>query len=298
MVMYNDLAALDEETLRVFTEPVLKGNVDLVMPVYPAGKYGGLINKSLLAPLSRALYGRRVRWPLPADFCAGANVLTKLAESEDARAQNEPLLLWPSNLVAMYGGQINQAAMKAQHASPADGLDLSDVLSELAGSLFEEAESYAAHWQKVRASQVATRYGEPCPPIEDMSPVDPRPMVESFVNGSRNLEELWRLVLPPATMLELKRLARLEVEQFRMPDALWARIIYDFALAYRMRRVSRTHVLGALTPLYLGWVGSYTQEVADATAQEAERRVEQLARVFEEQKPYLVSRWRWPERVG
>jgi len=298
LVVYGDLAVLDAETVRPFSEPVLKANVDLVMPVYPAGKYDGLINKSLLAPLSRALYGRRVRWPLPADFCVGANTLVKLTENGAARTQNEPQLLWPSNAVAMYGGQINQAAVKVQHASPVDGLDLTTVLTELAGSLFEEAERCAAYWQRVRGSQVATRYGDPCPPVEHAEPVDPRPMVESFVIGWQNLEEVWRLVLPPATLLELKRLARLEVEQFRMPDALWARMIYDFALAYRMRRINRTHLLGALTPLYLGWVASYTQEVSGATAQEAERRVDQLAKVFEEQKPYFVSRWRWPERVG
>ncbi len=133
---------------------------------------------------------------------------------------------------------------------------------------------------------------------DDPQPVDPRPMVESFVLGLQNLEEVWRLVLPPATMLELKRLTRLDPEQFRMPDSLWARIVYDFALAHRMRRVSRTHVLGALTPLYLGWVASYTQEVGGATAQEADQRIEQLARAYEEQKPYFVSRWRWPERLS
>ncbi len=298
MVIYGDLVALDADTIRFFTEPVLKGNVDLVMPVYPAGKYSGLINKGLLAPLSRALYGRRVRWPLPADFCAGANVLTALSESGASAGQSEADLLWPSNMVAMNGGQINQVAMKTQHAAPTDGFDLNTVLTDLAGSLFEQVEACAAHWQRVRSSQAATRYGDPGLPIEDAESVDPRPIVESFAIGSHNLEEVWRLVLPPATMLELKRLARLEVEQFRMPDTLWARIVYDFALAYRMRRVSRTHVLGALTPLYLGWVASHVQEVAAVTAQEAERRVDQLARAFEEQKPYFVSRWRWPERVS
>jgi hypothetical protein len=83
-----------------------------------------------------------------------------------------------------------------------------------------------------------------------------------------------------------------------MPDALWARIVYDFALAHRMRRMSRSHVLGALTPLYLGWVASYTQEVGAATGEEAEKRLEQLARAYEEQKPYFVSRWRWPKRAS
>jgi glucosylglycerate synthase len=295
MVVYSDQAALEPEIMRTFAEPVLKGGIDLVMPVYPAGKYDALINKSVLAPMSRALYGRRVRWPLAADYCAGAKMPGKLADG--ARARSEAELLWTSNMVAMNGGQINQATLNVRHAPPADGLDLNVVLRELVGSLFEEAEANAAQWQRARTSQVATRYGDPCPPVEHEDPIDPHAMVESFVIASQNLEEVWRLVLPPATVLELKRLARLEPEQFRMPDALWARIIYDFALAHRMRRVSRTHVLGALTPLYLGWVAGYVQEVAGASSQDAERRVDQVAKAFEEQKPYFVSRWRWPERA-
>ena len=298
VVIHGDLAALDAETIRLLTDPALQGQCDLVMPDYPHGKYEGLMNKGILAPLSRALYGKRLHFPLSGEFCAGANVLMKLAEDGGARDRNEQQLLWPANAVAISGGRLGAAAVNVRHAAQADNVELSAVLSEFAGSLFQEAEVCAAQWQRVRGSQPVPHYGNLIFPQADEHAVDPKPMVESFVFGSRNLEEVWRLVLPPATMLELKRLARLNAEQFRMPDALWARIIYDFALAHRMRRVSRSHVLGALTPLYLGWVASYTQEVRGATAQEADQRIEQLARAYEEQKPYFVSRWRWPERVA
>lgn len=298
VVIHGDLAALDAETIRLFTEPVLQGQCDLVMPVYPHGKYDGLINKGILAPLSRALYGRRVRFPLAAEFCAGASVLTKLAEDGGARARNEQQLLWPANAVTMGGGRLGEAEVNVRRAAQTDNVELSAVLSEFAGSLFQEAEMCAAQWQRVRGSQSVPDYGHAIPPQGEEHAVDPRPMVDSFVFGSRNLEEVWRLVLPPAAILELKRLARLNAEQFRMQDALWARIIYDFALAHRMRRMSRSHVLGALTPLYLGWVASYTQEVSRETPQGADQRIEKLARAYEEQKPYFVSRWRWPERVA
>jgi glucosylglycerate synthase len=294
LVVHGDLAALEANAVGILAEPVLLGKSDLVMPVYPHGKYDGLMNKSVLAPLSRALYGRRVRFPLAFDFCVGANLMSKLVED----TKHEPNLLWPANVVAMNGGQIGQAALNVMHSSQADGLDLSDILAEFAGSLFQEAEACAAQWQRVRGSQAVQRFGDPPVSKEDAESIDPRPMVESFALGSRNLEEVWRLVLPPATMLELKRLARLDPAQFRISDAMWARIVYDFALAYRMRRLSRTHVLGALTPLYLGWVASYTQEAGRASAQEADHRIEQMARAYEEQKPYFVSRWRWPERVN
>lgn len=298
LVVYSDLVGLNADAVRIFTEPVLQGKSDLVMPVYPDGRYDGLINKSMLAPLYRALYGKRVRFPLPFDFCAGTNVLAKIAASGASPGQNEPQLLWPADAVATNGGQIGQAVVNVRHAPQTDSLDLTGVLTELAGSLFQEVETRAADWQRVRGSQPVARYGESLSPKEDSQTIDPRPMVESFALASRNLEEVWRLVLPPVTMLELVRLARLSPEQFRMHDALWARIIYDFALAYRMRRLSRTHVLGSLTPLYLGWVASYTQEVGGEPAEKADFRIEQLARVFEEQKPYFVSRWRWPQRVS
>ncbi|HEU4982165.1 MAG TPA: hypothetical protein VFT88_05740 [Acidobacteriaceae bacterium] len=296
LVVHSDLSALEGGCARALLGPVLDGDMDLVMPLYRIGKYEGLLNKGLLAPLSRALFGRRVRFPLTLDFCVGSRVLPKFVEH--GHRQNGVELLWPANTVTIAGGQIGQASVGFQHDLHTGDLDLSTVLAEFAGSLFQEAELHAAEWQRVRGSQPVSRFGESAAVQYEAHPVDPRPMVESFVLASRNLEEIWRLVLPPATMLELKRLARQSPDQFRMPDALWARIVYDFALAHRMRRMSRSHVLGALTPLYLGWVASYAHEVGGATLEETEKRLEQLSRAYEEQKPYFVSRWRWPERAS
>jgi hypothetical protein len=121
-------------------------------------------------------------------------------------------------------------------------------------------------------------------------------MVEAFQLGQRNLQEVWSLVLPPVTLLDLKKLSRQPLETFRMPDALWARVVYDFALAYRLRTLSRGHLLGAMTPLYLGWVGSRVLEAEGMATTGA--RQEQLERAFEQNKPYLVQRWRWPDRFN
>ena len=53
----------------------------------------------------------------------------------------------------------------------------------------------------------------------------------------------------------------------------------------------------ALVPLYLGWLASFVQQTRDQTADAAEQRVERLCLAFEAQKPYLIARWRWPERL-
>ena len=123
-------------------------------------------------------------------------------------------------------------------------------------------------------------------------------MLELFRLGTRDLLEVWSLILPPTTLLGLRKLSSLPPEQFRMPDELWARTVYDFVLGHRLRTINRDHLLRALTPLYLGWLASYALEMQNATVRAAEQRLEQLCQAFETTKPYLVSRWRWPDRFN
>ncbi|WP_446743800.1 hypothetical protein [Silvibacterium acidisoli] len=298
-VIHSDLGNFAPEPLALLTTPVRDGQADLVMPVYPEGKYDGLLNKCMLAPLSRVLFGKRVRYPLAFDFAVSSRFIPKLADANAGRGAPAAPLMWPVNLVATGDGIIEQARLAAQHTMLTEGLDLTAVLTQLAGSLFQEVENCAAFWQRVRASHSMNTLGIPSAETPtDVRPMDVRPMVESFSLATRNLEEIWRLVIPPVTLLELKRLARLDPLEFRMPDQLWVRAIYDFALGYRVRNISRVHLLGALTPLYLGWVASYATEMANASDEQAEQRVEQLAQAFEENKPYLLARWRWPDRMN
>jgi hypothetical protein len=123
-------------------------------------------------------------------------------------------------------------------------------------------------------------------------------MIESFQSGVRNLREIWGLVLPPASLFELQKLAALPQAQFRMPDSLWAKTVYDFVLAHRLRTINRPHLLQAMTPLYLGWIASYALELETAGPEAVEERLERLERAYETEKPYFVSRWRWPDRFN
>lgn len=298
IVLGADLAALQAHTIQLFSWAILERQCGVVVPIYPAGKYDGLINSGILAPLHRALYGRRVRFPLTYE-CAASGLMAEVLARQQ-RANGEAPLLWPVALAATQATPpaMGQVFIDAHHQATTPGLELSVVLGQLAGSLFYEMERDAAHWQRIRGSQPLPSWGTAPEDKADVEPGDPQPMVDSFLLGSKNLDEVWRLVLPPNSMLELRRLTRLPAEQFHMPDALWAGIVYDFALAWRLRTISRIHLLGALTPLYLGWVASYVREASSLTRNAAEQRLEQFFRVWEEKKPYLVSRWRWPDRFN
>lgn len=106
------------------------------------------------------------------------------------------------------------------------------------------------------------------------------------------------MVLPPATLMDLKRMSLQSAERIQFDDSLWARVVYDFALAWRSRTIDREHLLRALTPLYLGWVASWVNAVRETSAEEAQDRIEKLCLAYEAQKAYLISRWRWPDRFN
>ena len=300
IVLGADLAALQTHVLQLFAYAVLDRQCVVAMPVYPAGRYEGLINTGILSPLNRALFGKRIHYPIAFDFAASGGMCGQfLRQSASSNGTGQPLL-WPVTLAATQFPQqgIGEVHVNVHHRVAAEGLELSAVLSQIVGSLFQEMEQYAPQWQRVRGSQATPVWGNAPAERSGGEAADPQPMLDSFLLGSRNLDEVWRLILPPNVLMELRRLTRVAPDAFRMPDELWACIVYDFALAYRLRTISRVHLLGALTPLYLGWVASYIQEVSQLGGAALEQRHEQLARAWEEKKPYLLSRWRWPDRFN
>ena len=297
-VIGSDLAALEGNFLAPMLAPVLESRCQLAMPFYPMGKFDGLLNSSILYPLTRALYGTRVRFPLAPDFCLSANIIPELEIALQRSVAQGQTLFWPATESAMRETAVCQVHVDTHHVPAAEGIDLSTILAQTVGPLFLDMATNASLWQRIRASQPVELHGVSASLPPDGAHADTTHMLETFQLGFRNLQEVWSLVLPPVTLLELKRLSRVSVDRFHLPDALWARVVYDFALAHRLRTLSRTHLLGALTPLYLAWVASYALEVSNATPAEAEQRVEQLARAYEEAKPYLLSRWRWPDRFN
>jgi hypothetical protein len=271
---------------------------DLAVPRYELGPREGLVNSAILYPVSRAVYGARPRFPLAIDLGLSLRMAERMAacaQKFTATAQNDALV-WPVAEAASAGYVIEEVHAGARIAPQPTPDDLNSILARITASLFTDIESRAAFWQRTRIAQTAPRTLSQKLPAAETPGLDSQSMLDSFRLAYTNLQEIWSLVLPPQSLLGLKRLASSQPDAFRMADALWARIIYDFLLAFRLRTLNRGHLLGALTPLYLGWVASHI--LLTESGVDPEDHIEQVARAFEFDKPYLVSRWRWPDRFN
>jgi hypothetical protein len=280
-------------------QPMLERDMDLVLPRYARHKFEGLMNSSVISPLTRSLYGKRTHNPMGPDLGVSQRLFRKILETERNHRMNAMHPLASLAPVALCDNlQVCEVHVGARVYPPTDWSNVSSLLAQVLGPVFLEMERNAICWQRTRGSVPVPTIGEPVSVSEDTGNIDIGRMVESFQLGNRDLQEIWALVLPPATLFELRKLSRLPPEQFRMPDELWPRIVYDFALAHRLRTISRDHLLRSMTPLYLAWVASYANDLGTDVAAGVEQRLERLSQAYESCKPYLVSRWRWPDRFN
>lgn len=300
-----EVASLTPEWIGRLLAPVTERDQDLVAPYYLRHPYNGAVTSGILYPLLRALYGPRLRYPLGAELACSSRLVERQLRREPGReaggsragAQAFELRLLTD---AVAGGlRICQAVLGPRTVAAGDtGTGLSTILTEVLSLVFGEMERSTALWQKIRGSAPVELVGTSDTSGIEPVPVDGKRLLNAFRLGQQNLQEVWGLVLPPSSLVELKRLARLPDAEFRLPDRLWAHLVFDFSLAYHTRVMSRDHLMGALAPLYLGWFGSFHAEMGDADPVRLEDRLEQLCLQFEAEKPYLISRWRWPDRFN
>ncbi|WP_242396327.1 hypothetical protein [Anaeromyxobacter oryzisoli] len=290
----------DPHWLNTLLSPILTGGFDLVAPAYTRGRYDGVLVTGVVYPLTRALFGQRLRQPLAAEIVVSRRFAERLLREEEWRADasHGGADLWVISLAAGREHGLAQAFIGPRGRARAQPGDVSLMISTVLGTVFQQMELQAARWQRIRGSLPIPTVGDDRPPDDPGAPPARGPLVSAFALGWNDLQPLWKVVLPPQTLLALQRIPREPPEAFRMPDAIWARVVYDFAVGWHARVMDRTQLLQSLTPLYLGWAASYVNEVAPLARAEVDARVERLCAAFEAEKPYLISRWRWPDRFS
>ena len=292
LLLGSDAGSLESDAV-IGLRRALEGNLDLVVPRYRTGPQEGLVNSALLYPLTRALFGMDVRFPLPLDAALSARMVQRLANvAARSGMPMEDGLVWPVAEASIAGYTVRQTDGGERALPRPQEADLNVLFPAVTSSLFSDIENKATFWQRARTLPAPRQFPAAAASLPPEGADEIRSLVDGFRLAFSNLREIWSLVLPPQTLLALKKLSVSSPESFSFAPSLWARVVYDFALAFHMRTLNRGHLMGALTPLYLAWVASELREGG------SESFLEGTASAFEQEKPYLVSRWRWPDRFN
>lgn len=294
VVLEADVVSITPDWMLGLAVPVLAGKADFVGPAYARHRWEGTITRLLLAPLVRALYGRRLQQPFGGQLTLSARLIDHLLVHPKWNwAGRDVSDLWITGAAIADGFAVWEAWLGPHLVrSRTRTSDLPSMLAETVGGVFTLMDRHQDLWLEVRGSEPLPTVGDPLPPLVDPRPLETEPMLDAFRRGVRDLGGIWELILSPETLGDLLVLEGAPGGGLRFPDDLWARIVYEFALGHHYAVVHRDHVLRSLAPLYLGRTAAYVQATRAATAAGTEAALEGAALAFERQKTYLVEHWR------
>jgi hypothetical protein len=316
VVVDSDLRSIGPEWIELLAGPILKGGFDFVAPLYARYKWDGTITNTVTYPLTRALYGLRIRQPIGGDFGVSGDLVGHYLEQDDwtEDVSRFGVDIWMTTKAVAGGYAVCQARLGAKVHDPKDpGADLGPMFRQVVGTLLRLAVKHADAWRDVTASHDTPIYGFERLIDPPSLRVDVVRLLHEFEAGAHVFHDAWTELLAPHTADVVTELAadagraasailpgpdwtedpRLSSgpPPFHFPDHAWARVLYDAIVATRDGVATPERLAAALLPLYFGKVAGLLLETRTADGTQAEETVQRLARELELAKPYLIRAW-------
>jgi glycosyltransferase involved in cell wall biosynthesis len=297
VVVDADLKSITPQWIRYLCEP-LQGRFDYVAPIYARHKYDGSITNHIAYPMLRSLFGLRVRQPIGGDFgfsgkLARAFLSEKLWSDKIA---NFGIDIWMTTIAIARRFNICQAFLGSPKVhNPKDpSKDLGPMFTQVVSTLFDLMIDFEFIWKDTFESRPSNIYGfglgiEEKPPAVD---VNTDALFSGFLEGFGKYGKIWEKIIPIPEFMEIKKLkAVTDKKMFYYHSDLWARILANFAVAYRDNQVNRDKLIESMIPFYHSRILSYVNKTEVSGVKEAEEYLENINRVFESEKYYLINRW-------
>ena len=273
-VVDSDLRSITPEWIARLLGPIVRAEADYVAPLYARHKHDGTITNSVAYPLTRALYGLRVRQPIGGEFgFRGDLARVYLAQPVwDGDVARFGIDIFMTTTAIARHTRLAQAFLGAKVHDPKDpAADLGPMFTQVVGTLFRLAAENESAWRGITGSQNVRVIGDVVPVEPEAIAVDARRLREKSEAGTAEQRALWDDVLTapvPRTM---------------DPDS-WARVVFDFLEAALRHPNDAERLARGLLPLYYARVAEFVDEVRDMDTARSEEVVELGARAMEKEK--------------
>jgi hypothetical protein len=277
-VVDSDLRSITPEWIARLLGPIARGEADYVAPLYARHKHDGTITNNVAYPLTRALYGLRIRQPIGGEFgfhadLARAYLAQPVWESDVARFGID---IFMTTTVIARRVAIVQAFLGAKVHDPKDpSADLGPMFVQVVGTLFRLAHEHEAIWRETSGSRDVPVVGRVEPVEPEAIPADAARLRAKYESSAPAQRALWDEVLTAPIPSDRNGGAT------RMGASLWARVVFDF-LEAALRQPDRAGELAlGLLPLYYLRVAEFIEEARDMTTAQSEDIVEAGALAME-----------------
>lgn len=294
-----DTRSITPQWARALIDPVLYGGYGYVTPYYSRDKHDGTITNALVYPMTRALYGLKIRQPIGGDFAFSNGFLQIVTRKE--YWERYPYIskfgvdIWMTTTAINDGFRVCQTVLGTKvHDTKDPAKDLSPMFTQVVSTMFGIMRKYEYKWRSVVRSMQGPTIGDfKFFEVEKIS-VDFDSLMKKFYDGYEKYKNVWRTMFDRETCLEFdeKVLKSFPEKKLVIPIDLWAKIVYEYACAYNFVREDEVElILDSMFPLYYIRTASFVREAELFSDEIADAVVEGNAGVFERLKGYLIKRW-------
>ena len=297
VVVDADLHTITPSWIKYLAEPIL-ADFDYVSPLYVRHKYDGTITNHIAYPMLRSLFGLRVRQPIGGDF-GFSGKLARAYLSERLWTENSAhfgIDIWMTTIAIARQFKVCQAFLGTPkgHKPKDPAGDLTPMFTQVVSTLFDLLTEFEYFWKGITVSQPSEVFGFGLGVSSQVEPIeiDTQNLFESFAKGVEGKDGIWDEVLTAPLLHEVDKLMKFnDADHFEFGTASWSRILFDFAVANRDKEIPQDDLLKALVPFYHARLLSYVNRTLSMDTREAEEYLENISRIFQREKYYLVQRW-------
>jgi glucosylglycerate synthase len=284
---------IEPEWLQRLVQPVYNENFDLVCPIYARQRSEGALVRNLLYPMTRSIYGCRIREPYGSEFAVSGRLasdfLAKGISNEDWGRVGPEISVTIMAVADKY--RVCQSFLGAKAPSGRGAQDVVSVMRRTVGALFSSLDTNFPVWSAITGSETPPTFGTITEAGRETARINRKRLLDMFATGVAELEPVLSSILSASMLSELKRIAALGLNQFEYSAELWTKTVFEFAASYHKSTISRDHIIQALVPLYRGRSLTFLSENRNGSGEDFEIREESLCADFEQLKPYLLEIW-------
>jgi glucosylglycerate synthase len=289
-----DLQSITPEWIESLIRPVLREEFDFVTPVYHRHKFDGLLVKNLVSPMMSAVFRSIVREPVGSELGFSGRFACHCLEQAvwHEQAMRFGVEVWMTAQAMVNEFRICQSFLGPKiHVAQPVGEGLVGTIRQVVGVLFSSLEKNESFWLAHSGMQAVPSFGFKYSVALEPIRLNKKLMLKMFRSGTEQLSTILQSILAAETFERIQAAGRLADKDFRIPDDLWVKTVYEFACSYHHSVINRDHLLQALTPLYRGRMASFVLENQGADGETIERKLDELGAEFERLKPGLDQNW-------
>lgn len=296
IILEADLQSITADWVEKLARPILENQYQLAIPHYVRPLPDGAMTDLLAYPITRLLYGSDVRQPMGGEYALSAELAHRITMRDvwETDVARHGVDIWLTTVAINEGIKMCQVRLGVKLDDSRELLlSFDPTFVQAIGTLFRLIDIYKRRWQESQQTRTAPFYGngvvsEPLRPW--LPSVSAAALGDAFVAGSRRFTRLWRTALTPSTRSAIKELSESPDGATRFSAKLWARTVYDFATVYNQGEGDPDKIVAALLPLYYARCATVMRET-NLEPNAVERAVQEQARQFAAEKPYLVHLW-------